>query len=281
MVRRSAFVTGSSTGIGYATVRRLSLSGWRVWAGIRASDDAHKLAKLPGVTPVEFDVRNSSQITAAFKCLNQDGVSSGLDLLVTNAGVVFAGPLEFVTHDEWQEQFEVNVTGVALTIAAALPLLSATPNSRIVAIGSINSRVAVPLVSPYVASKHALVGLINALRRELPYSGPQITLLEPGAVETPLWEKVRQLPVARQPSEDISDTGRYDALVRSARRRLSSNNQLRMDPDRVARAVEKCADCKNPPRRKVLGRDARLAAFAKAILTEAALDRVFRRMHAN
>ena len=106
-------------------------------------------------------------------------------------------------------------------------------------------------------------------------------IMDPGEVETPHREKVRQLPDARQPSQDISDTGRYDALVRSARRRLSSNNQLRMDPDRVARAVEKCADCKNPPRRKVLGRDARLAAFAKAILTEAALDRVFRRMHAN
>ena len=83
MVRRSAFVTGSSTGIGYATVRRLSLSGWRVWAGIRASDDAHKLAKLPGVTPVEFDVRNSSQIKTKrtiFKSAKLFKVSSDWDV---------------------------------------------------------------------------------------------------------------------------------------------------------------------------------------------------------
>ena len=225
-----------------------------------------------------MDVAKDSEVFGAFAEIEREIEGSGLDLLVVNAGIVVAGPLEFLTREQWQKQFEVNVIGVASTIKAALPVMRDANDPRIIVVGSINSRVGVPLLAPYAASKHALVGLLSALRRELPPEGPKITLLEPGAVDTPLWSKVRAA------SEELNHDGSqvvhplYADLIGAARKRLASTTRRGISPSKVAEVIELCANRTHPPKRRLIGRDARFAAAAEKLFGGRILDFLLRKL---
>tara|TARA_Y100001949_G_scaffold14531_2_gene10536 strand:- start:813 stop:1643 length:831 start_codon:yes stop_codon:yes gene_type:complete len=270
-------VTGASTGIGYATVRRLAAGGWQVWGGVRSSSDSLQIERLDGVSSLRIDVTDDEQTKTAFGEVADSRGRLGLDLLVVNAGVLVGGPLEYVTPEEWRRQFDVNVVGVASSIRCALPMLRLSNDPRIVVVGSINSRVGVPLLSPYAASKHALVGLLSSLRRELGPTGPRVTLIEPGAVQTPLWDKAREASL--QINRDLPAAGRreYDGFIQKAVENLTGSTSSGLSPDRVAVVVEKCVARRNPPLRRLVGVDARLAAALNALLPEKMLDRLIRR----
>ncbi|MBK02674.1 MAG: hypothetical protein CL464_09505 [Acidimicrobiaceae bacterium] len=277
MTNRAALVTGASTGIGYATVRRLAAGGWQVWGGVRSSSDSLQIERLDGVSSLRIDVTDDEQTKTAFGEVADSRGRLGLDLLVVNAGVLVGGPLEYVTPEEWRRQFDVNVVGVASSIRCALPMLRLSNDPRIVVVGSINSRVGVPLLSPYAASKHALVGLLSSLRRELGPTGPRVTLIEPGAVQTPLWDKAREASL--QINRDLPAAGRreYDGFIQKAVENLTGSTSSGLSPDRVAVVVEKCVARRNPPLRRLVGVDARLAAALNALLPEKMLDRLIRR----
>ncbi len=277
MTNRAALVTGASTGIGYATVRRLAAGGWQVWGGVRSSSDSLQIERLDGVSSLRIDVTDDEQTKTAFGEVADSRGCLGLDLLVVNAGVLVGGPLEYVTPEDWRRQFDVNVVGVASSIRCALPMLRLSNDPRIVVVGSINSRVGVPLLSPYAASKHALVGLLSSLRRELGPTGPRVTLIEPGAVQTPLWDKAREASL--QINRDLPAAGRreYDGLIQKAVENLTASSSSGLSPDRVAVVVEKCVARRNPPLRRLVGVDARLAAALNALLPEKMLDRLIRR----
>lgn len=270
-------MTGASTGIGYATVRRLAAGGWQVWGGVRSSSDSLQIERLDGVSSLRIDVTDDEQTKTAFGEVADSRGRLGLDLLVVNAGVLVGGPLEYVTPEEWRRQFDVNVVGVASSIRCALPMLRLSNDPRIVVVGSINSRVGVPLLSPYAASKHALVGLLSSLRRELGPTGPRVTLIEPGAVQTPLWDKAREASL--QINRDLPAAGRreYDGFIQKAVENLTGSSSSGLSPDRVAVVVEKCVARRNPPLRRLVGVDARLAAALNALLPEKMLDRLIRR----
>ena len=270
-------VTGASTGIGYAVVRRLADNGWQVWAGTRSQTDAAKLERHDGVSSLRIEVTDESSLKMAFDKVANKRSPMGLDLLVVNAGIVVGGPLEYVSQAEWRQQLDVNVVGVALSIRHALPLLRASGRSRIIVVGSINSRVGLPLLSPYVASKHALVGLVSALRQELGRDGPRITLVEPGAVQTPLWEKVERSSndiYQRLPAEGLEEYGRFLEQVIA---KTPQNRRGGIHPDRVATVIEKCAGRRYPPRRRIVGGDARIAAVLKTLLPGRFFDVLVRR----
>ncbi|MGB1733842.1 MAG: SDR family oxidoreductase, partial [Acidimicrobiales bacterium] len=120
---KAAVVTGASTGIGYAVVEQLSASGWQVWGGTRSDSDASKLEMSVGVSSLQIEVTDEYSVKTAFDEVLASRGSSGLDLLVVNAGIVIGGPLEYVSQSAWKQQLDVNVVGAALSIRYALPLL--------------------------------------------------------------------------------------------------------------------------------------------------------------
>ncbi len=280
MTTRTAVVTGSSSGIGHATAEHLASRGWRVWGGVRADADLQRIAKTRSFRPLRMDVTKDWQIAEAFAEVKREIWGTGLDLLVVNAGVVVAGPLEFVTPKQWREQFDVNVVGVASTIQAALPMMRYANDPRIIVVGSINSRVGVPLLGPYAASKHALVGLLSALRRELPSEGPKITLLEPGAVDTPLWNKVRAASEQLNNDGPKEEQSPYADLINAARGRLAKTTRRGISPCKVAEIIERCVNRTHPPKRRLVGRDAWLAAAAEKLFGGRVLDSLFRKIRA-
>jgi hypothetical protein len=208
-MKRSVVVTGVSTGIGHGAVQVLAANGFHVFGSVRKQADADRLKQEFGdaFTPLIFDVTDAAGAQAAAETVRKALNGQTLAGLVNNAGIAVAGPLLHLPIDDFRQQMEVNVTGVVIATQAFAPLLGAEPGltgpkGRIVNISSVGGRNASPFMGPYSASKFALEGLSEALRRELLIHGIDVIIVAPGAVATPIWAKA-----------DEVDTGPYAATV--------------------------------------------------------------------
>src|SRR5258708_5204131 len=186
MATGSIVITGAATGIGEAWALRLDGLGYRVFAGVRKAADGEALKKKASgqLSPVLLDVTSEESIGAAVRTIGEIPLAG----LVNNAGIVVPGPLELVPIALWRKQFEVNVIGQVAVPQAFLPMLRAG-RGRIVNMGSVAGRSALPFSGPYCASKFALEGLTDSLRMELRQFGISVSIVEPGAIRTPIWDK--------------------------------------------------------------------------------------------
>ena len=190
---RTVLITGASTGIGQACATTLAANGWHVFAGVRREQDADRLStQSPGkITPVIIDVTDAATIQNARAQVESSLGDKGLVGLVNNAGIGLGGPIEFVDLDRLREQFEVNVFGQVRVIQAFAARLRQA-KGRMVNMSSISGRIAIPFLGPYAASKFALEAISDALRLELRPHGVHVSVIEPGSIATPIWEKARQ-----------------------------------------------------------------------------------------
>lgn len=196
---RSVVVTGASTGIGHGCVRVLTTAGFHVFPAVRKPADADRLVAEFGakVTPLLFDVTDPNAVAAAARQVDTALQGRTLFGLVNNAGMAVAGPLLYLRIEDFQRQLDINVTGQLVVTQAFAPLLGADrdrkgPPGRIVMMSSIGSKNALPFAGPYAASKFALDGLSEALRRELMLFGIDVVIIAPGAVVTPIWDKTEE-----------------------------------------------------------------------------------------
>ena len=164
-----ALITGASTGIGRATALRLAAAGWTVLAGVRGVEAGEELVRRSPsgrVIPIALDVTDPAQVAAAVSAAAESdaaaSTSGGLDALVNNAGIGVGGPLELVSRQDLQSQFEVNVFGPVALTQAMLPALRRA-RGRIILMSSIGGRVAMAYTAPYAASKHALEAIGDCL----------------------------------------------------------------------------------------------------------------------
>ena len=269
-------VTGASSGIGEAIALRLARAGFEVFAGVRQELDAERL-RSRGLRPLRLDVRDERQVRAAAEEVRSALGPARLAALVNNAGVVMPGPLEFVPLDLLREQLEVNVIGQLAAIQAFLPLLRQAAG-RIVNIGSIDGKVATPLLGPYAASKFAVEGLSDALRRELRPWGIQVTVIEPGAIKTRIWEKGRIAGDAMLEHAPVQAQSQYGPLVQKVRAESVKAEQERsLAPDAVAKIVEHALTVRQARTRYLVGRDARLRAALDYLLPDRAMDALIAR----
>jgi NAD(P)-dependent dehydrogenase (short-subunit alcohol dehydrogenase family) len=261
-------ITGASTGIGRVTALRLAGNGFDVLAGVRREEDGAALRSAEGrIEPVIVDVTDAGQIDG----LAQRVAGGRLAGLVNNAGIAVAGPLEGVPLDEVRRQYEVNVFGLLGVTQALLEPLRAG-RGRIVNIGSIGGRLGTPFVGPYSSSKAAVRALSAALRRELRPWKIHVALLEPGALDTPIWskgsdhadevigalpERVRTL-YARQ----------LDALLAATRKIAASATP----PEAAAEAIEHALTARRPRPVYTVGREAQIQGVLHAVLPARAFD---------
>ncbi len=195
-------ITGVSTGIGAAAARIAAARGAHVFGSVRRPEAAARLqADLGGkFTPLVFDVRDEAAVAAAAALVREKLGGKRLGGLVNNAGIAVAGPMSLQPIAEFREQMEVNVIGPLIVTQAFVPLLGADPAltgspGRIVNISSVAGKFSAPFLGGYAASKHALEGWTESLRRELMLFGIDVLLVAPGAVATPIWDKAEDLPV--------------------------------------------------------------------------------------
>lgn len=270
-------VTGSSTGIGEACALRLAGAGHRVIAGVRREADGERLAARAGsIVPALVDVTDGMQIDALVRRLDELDASR-LDGLVNNAGIARGGPLEFLPIDEWRTQFEVNVLGQVAVTKALIPLLR-RGRGRVVFIGSISGRVSTPFLGPYGASKHAIEAVAESLREELRPWDIAVSVVEPGAVRTPIWAKGRDFAdqLERRLPAEAHDL--YDDAITVLRRTIDNQERVGVPPDRVAAVVERALTAARPRYRYLVGRDARGAGMLERLLPDRAMAYVTRRL---
>jgi NAD(P)-dependent dehydrogenase (short-subunit alcohol dehydrogenase family) len=218
MRERGVVITGVSTGIGLGAAQVLVRAGFQVFGSVRRAEDGARVQGELGArfTPLHLDVTDPAALRAAARQVEEALGGATLAGLVNNAGVALPGPLLHQPPEELEEQLRVNVLGPLLAVQAFAPLLGVDrtrsgPPGRIVNIGSVAGKMAAPFLGGYAASKHALEGMSESLRRELMPWGIEVVVVAPGAVATPIWGK------GAAGAERYADTDYAEALQRFGR----------------------------------------------------------------
>ena len=252
MAVRAVVVTGASTGIGAACVKVLTAAGFHVFGSVRKPADGDRLTQEFGAnfTPLLFDVTDQAAIAAAARKVEQALGGATLAGLVNNAGIAVAGPLIYLNIEDFERQFAVNVTGPLIVTQAFAPLLGADRSrkgapGRIVMISSVGGRNALPFAGPYAASKFAIEGLSESLRRELMLFGIDVVIVAPGAVVTPIWDKTETAiaPFANTP---------YAPVLERMKTFMLRNASKGLPAERIAEAVRTALTVPKPKVRYTL-----------------------------
>ena len=272
---KSILVTGASTGIGAACALHLDHLGHRVYAGVRQEQDALALRR-PGsrIVPVFLDVTDQAQVDAAATQIARD--DGGLDGIVNNAGIARGGPLEYLPLAVWREQLDVNVLGQVAVTKAMLPLIRSA-RGRIVFIGSISGKVATMMLGPYCASKFAIEAISDSLRHELHPWHISISVIEPGAIKTAIWDKGRQQADDLERDLPAEARTRYADHIAAVRNGIDMQDRHGADPQSVAKAVEHALFSPRPRTRYLVGTDAKVQSALARCLPDRPRDAIIRR----
>lgn len=182
---RLVVITGCDSGIGAELCRQYLELGYTVAAGYLGQLPAPLSARH---RTLPLDLRSQESIGSfALSVLSLLSTGAGLHAVISNAGVVVAGPVECIPVDAVRETFEVNFFGAYALVQRLIPSIIEA-RARIALVGSLAGLVAMPFFSPYVASKFALEGFADSLRRELNPFGVKTIVFEPAAVATPIWD---------------------------------------------------------------------------------------------
>ena len=270
---QAVLVTGASTGIGRATALYLAARGFRVFASVRKEKDA---AELPGTSPVVLDVTDPDSIRAASHAVSRALGDEALAGLVNNAGIAVSGPLEFLEMSEIRRQFDVNVFGQVAVTQAFLPLLRRAKRGRIVNMSSISGKITAPLLGPYSMSKFALEAFSDALRRELEPFGLSVSVIEPGVIKTPIWDKGVDSSKERTAQMPARALELYGRRIDQLRKRAQEMSERGAPAEEVAKAVHHALVSGRPRTRYLVGTDAKLTAKLAWLLPDRVLDRLMR-----
>lgn len=262
MPQGTVVVTGASSGIGRVTALRLAGAGFSVLAGVRKEQDGEALRAADArLQPVILDVTDAEQIAA----LAQRIAPGPLAGLVNNAGVAMGGPLEGVPIDGVRNVYEVNVFGLLAVTQALLEPLRAG-RGRIVNVGSIGGRLHTPFVGPYTSSKAAVRSLSFILRRELRPWRIAVSLVEPGALDTPIWGKSEEEELPKRTRQLYAR--QLEALRSGVKRTAGAAEPV----DLAADAIEHALTAKRPRPVYTVGRNARVQGVVNALLPPRAMD---------
>ncbi len=237
----AVLTTGASKGIGFATARYLADRGYRSLGTVRGEEAAARLRDA-GVEPIRMEVTDPESISRAAEEVERILAGTPLRAVVNNAGVLAAGPIELANLQEARAVFEVNFFGALAVTQAFLPQLRAS-RGRVINMSSLSGRFAFPFVGIYAATKHALEAASEALRRELVQTGVDVILIEPGSIQTPIWDNLDNLDLSRFQGTD------YERLMPVVRKMAVRGGRNGLPVDRVSRAVYRAVSSRRPPAR--------------------------------
>src|SRR5215212_1306229 len=259
---QSILITGATSGIGRDAARRLAAAGHLVLAGGRRADALASLARDSGgrVEPLTLDVTDPGSVEAARELVERRTGGRGLDVLVNSAGYALPGPLEVLAEHDLRELFDTNLFGLLAVTRAFLPAMRERGQGRVVNVGSIMGRVAMPLLGAYNASKHAVAAIT-------------VVLVEPGAVRTGFAARaLAGLAPYRDPGSP------YAAILAGTDAAWARVYRLAPGPASAGRAIARAATADHPAPRYVVPARNRLIVAVLAALPTAAADATKRRI---
>lgn len=254
---KTVLITGSSSGIGKATVKLFQANGWQVIATMRHPEKDNELSKLEHVNCIALDVTKLDKISETInKLINHYGV---IDVIVNSAGYGLIGAFEYATIEQISTQINTNVTGLIALTKALLPYMRKNKTGTIVNISSVAGKVSFPFYSCYNATKWAVEGFSEALQYETAPFNIKIKLIEPGLVETNFFGPSLQ-------TTDMSSSPEYTALYQYAENHMGTGKGIK--PEQVANVIYQAATDQKSKLRYTVGNDAKLMIWARKILGE-------------
>ncbi|MCL7747985.1 oxidoreductase [Halalkalibacter alkaliphilus] len=231
-MRRTAIITGASSGFGLLTTLELAKRGFRVLATMRNVEKAVAFNSLTDdgdilerIEPFPLDVTEGDSVARFSKKVQS---MEKVDVLINNAGFAVGGFAEEIEIEDYRRQFETNVFGVMAVTQAVLPAMREQKSGTIINVSSVSGRIGFPGLSPYVSSKHALEGYSESLRLEVAPFGIQVALVEPGSYSTNIWSSGMEV------SERSLDSGSpYYDYMKGITSRLEAGKKNHGDPDEV------------------------------------------------
>ena len=247
---KDVVVTGVSTGIGWGTTKVLVSKGFRVFGSVRKQADAARLLREfgKGFVPLMMDITDADAVHRAAQKVGSMIGDRNLAGLVNNAGIVVSGPLLHLRPSEYRRQLDVNMIAPLVVIQAFAPLLGTDekrqgPTGRIVNITSSGAKVPIPLLGAYSASKSGLEGMSDVLRLELMLFGIDLVMIEPGFVNTTMYDKGEK--------EDLSEfkLTEYWEAVQNFQKFIVAEGRRGFSPERLGAAVHLALSTAKPKTR--------------------------------
>jgi NAD(P)-dependent dehydrogenase (short-subunit alcohol dehydrogenase family) len=274
---QSVVITGASTGIGWATAKLLLDRGFRVFGSVRKEADADRLKREFGAnfTPLLFDVTDEAAVLVAARQVRVALGGETLFGLVNNAGIAVTGPVLELAADEFRRQMDVNVIGPIIATQAFGPLLGSDPSlkgpkGRIVMISSVAGKNGNPLTAAYAASKHAIEGLSESLRREMMLFGIDVIIIAPGPVKTPIWSKAEEVDISAYKNSPF-----FPALERM-RKFMLHLGEIGLPPERIAERIAEALTLASPKVRYQITPDP-MRHLMTAVLPKRMVDKIIAR----
>lgn len=267
MSNRTVLITGCSSGIGRATAYAFLDEEWRVYATARNPADIETLGDA-GCDIGTIDVRNPDDVERVIdRIIDEEG---RIDALVNNAGYGQHGPLEDIDDERLAKQFDVNVFGPHRLVREVLPHMREREDGAIINVSSIAGRIAAPGMGPYSASKHAMEGYSDSLRREVDRFGIGVSVVQPGPVATSFRDRVDDELGRLHRTDAYEDLYEFqeDALL------FGGDSPIAVHPAEVAEAIVEAAVTPDPEPRYVVGRAAQLLVYAN-YLPDRIADAIF------
>ena len=259
-------ITGASAGMGKTTAKKLIREGHIVYGAARRLEKMNDLVQLGGHA-ITMDVAEEAQIAATVEeIINKHG---RIDVLVNNAGYSVYGSVEDVSQEDARRQFDVNFFGAAFLTQKVLPYMREQKSGHIINVTSVGGKIYAPLGAWYHGTKHALEGWSDCLRLETKGFGIDVSIVEPGAIETEFSD------VMNQPMLDRSKGGAYefmaDAIIRATKEQYDGSASTK--PEIIAEEICKAINSKKPKTRYAAGKLAKPILFLRWFLSDRMFDR--------
>lgn len=229
---KTVLITGSSSGIGKASVHYFSKNGWKVFASMRNTEDTAWCENLNNVIPLSLDVSDLSSIRSCLKSIIREG--NTLNALINNAGYGGYGAFELSSPDQRLRMYQVNVFGMMNVIQEVLPHFRKEKSGLIINVSSIGGRMTYPLYSVYHSTKWAVEGFSESLYYELRQLGIQVKIVEPGATKTDFQNRSQVI----FKNAEITD---YDSYMERLYAKVEAAFYKAMLPEKVADTIFQAA----------------------------------------
>ncbi len=264
-MEKTVLITGASAGIGKATAIYLAQNGYNVYGAARKIEKMQDLKEY-GIKPIFLDVTRDESLVA---CVDQILSEAGrIDVLINNAGSGYYGALEDMSIADAKYQMEVNVFGVARLIQLVLPSMRENGFGKIVNVSSVGGKVTLPMGSWYHASKFAIEGLSDALRKEVKSFGIDVIVIEPGGTKS---EMVGQ---GTEYMMSVSGHTPYSALAKGVSKMYAGIEKDAAEPIVIAKLIKEGIESKSPKTRYAGAAGAKLMLFFRKILSDKQFDKM-------
>lgn len=263
---KRVLITGASSGIGLACLKRFHENGYIVAVTVRKDDDEKRLMQdYPGISIINVDLRDEAALQQ--KIEHYLRTNNGVDIIVNNAGFACIGAVEELSMAQWRQQMDTNFFAVVNICRMAIPYMREQGHGRIIQISSGIGQSIMPIFSPYATSKHALEAFSESLRYEVKPFGIDVSMVAPGPVRSS-FDSNREVPT----TADVS-TSPYQQTIEFAQAKTADVHSRESSPDAVVDKVILAATASRPKLRYSVG----ILGFAATLykfIPKTILDRV-------